>query len=139
MELMLLHFCKITPKEYASFEVQQLLDLIDMQSHLKREMNCGGIIKLSGGRSRPPLIIERRSMETNYTALAEEHKGNHSASHMLKLFKEDEDKAMEAELFDRVPNLGDVRRVDIDRLVREHSKQYLRFREDGYQVCRYEM
>ncbi len=29
MALMLLHFCKTTPKEYASFEVEQLLDLID--------------------------------------------------------------------------------------------------------------
>lgn len=58
---------------------------------------------------------------------------------MLLMFKQDEDKAMESELFCRDPNLGDIRRVDIDRLVREQSKQYLRFLEDWYQTCRSEI
>jgi hypothetical protein len=79
---------------------------------------------------------ERRSMGTNDTALVAEHKGNHSASHMLMMFKQDEDRALE--MFGRDPNLGDVRRVDIDKLVREQSKQFLRFLEDWRQTCRSE-
>ena len=65
-----------------------------------------------------------------------EHKGNHSVSHMLMMFKQGEDRALE--MFGRDPNLGDVRRVDIDKLVREQSRQYLRFLEDWRQTCRSE-
>ena len=54
-------------------------------------------------------------MGTNDTTLLAEHKGNHFNSHMLMMFKQDEDKAVEAGLFGRTPNLGDVRRVDIDK------------------------
>ena len=137
MALMLLHFCKTTPKEYVSFEVQQLLDKIDksaksfeMRDELRR------YYKIVRRSFTSALNKERRSMGTNDTALVAEHKGNHSASHMLMMFKQDEDKAMEVELFGKSPSLGDVRRVDIDKLVREHSKQYLRFLEDWHQTCR---
>ena len=140
MALMLLHFCKTTPKEYVSFEVQQLLDKIDksaksfeMRDELRR------YYKIVRRSFTSALNKERRSMGTNDTALVAEHKGNHSASHMLMMFKQDEDKAMEVELFGKSPSLGDVRRVDIDKLVREQSRQYLRFLEDWYKECRDEM
>lgn len=139
MALMLLHLCKTTPKEYVSFEVQQLQDLIDKsaKSFEKRD-ELRRYYKIVRRSFTSALNKERRSMGTNDTALVAEHKGNHSASHVLMMFKQDEDKAMEAELFGRDPNLGNVRRVDIDKLVREHSKQYLRFLEDWRQTCRSE-
>ena len=52
------------------------------------------------------------------------------------MFKQDEDRALE--MFGRDPELGDIRCVDIDRLVRKQSRQYLRFLEDWRQTCRCE-
>lgn len=136
MALMLLYHNRTTPKRYVAFELDYLLlERLRAPEGSKEKEQLRKYFKVIKSVFTSAINAERRSVGTNDTAAVAGFKGKSSASQVLLSFKPDEDTVLKTEWFDRTCNLGNVRRVDIDSIVRKPGDAFIKFLEDWRRAC----
>ncbi len=127
--LMLLHSFKTTPGLYATQLISYLLPTKrnGMEERAARAMARDLYIDVRKSFTSK-INQERHEAGTNSIAVVSAQTPPDSAANILRRFRQDEI----TKLFHDPQNLGDIRRVDLEKVVLEPGEGYLRFLTDWY-------
>lgn len=127
--LMLLHSFKTTPGLYATQLISYLLPTKrnGMEERAARAMARDMYIDVRKSFTSK-INQERHEAGTNSIAVVSAQTPPDSAANILRRFRQDEI----TKLFHDPQNLGDIRRVDLEKVVLEPGEGYLRFLTDWY-------